>query len=61
MSTQPHVEIDLETQIDWQFLQLSTAKTPEDRRIALGRMEALIKLRTPERVEEMERGQGLRR
>jgi hypothetical protein len=60
MSTQPHVELDLETQIDWQFLQLSTAKTPEDRRLALGRMEALIKLRTPERVETMEREQGLR-
>jgi hypothetical protein len=60
VNTQPHVELDLETQIDWQFLQLSTAKTPEDRRLALGRMEALIKLRTPERVETMEREQGLR-
>jgi hypothetical protein len=60
VNTQPHVEIDLETQIDWQFLQLSTAKTPEDRRIALGRMEALIKMRTPATVEEMEKARGLR-
>jgi hypothetical protein len=54
------VEIDLESQIDWQARRLHTAKTPEERREAWARLLKLHALRTPERVEQMERQRGLR-
>jgi hypothetical protein len=57
---QPFVELDLESQIDWQAHQLHTAKTPDERRVAWDRLKRLHSLRTPEHVEQMELARGLR-
>lgn len=56
----PHVELDLESQIDWQAHLLHTAKTPDERRVAWDRLKQLHAMRTPEKIEELERGRGLR-
>jgi hypothetical protein len=60
MNTQPFVELDLESQIDWQATLLRTAKTPDERRVAWDRLKHLVAMRTPETVEKMERSRGLR-
>jgi hypothetical protein len=39
------VELDLESQIDWQARRLHTAKTPEERREAMTRLRKLYALR----------------
>jgi hypothetical protein len=57
---QPFVELDLESQIDWNAHLLRTAKTPDERRAAWERLKHLVEMRTPERVEQMERARGLR-
>lgn len=56
----PHVDIDLESQIDWQAHRLHTAHTPGERKAAWDRLKQLHAMRTPERIREMERTQGLR-
>lgn len=60
MSTVPFVELDLESQIDWNLMQLRTARTPDERRAAWERVKKLIEMRTPETVESMEQARGLR-
>jgi hypothetical protein len=60
MKTEPFVELNLESQIDWQAHVLATATTPEDRAAAWNRLQQLIAMRTPEQVESMERERGLR-
>lgn len=50
---------DLEARIDAAVLRLATAKEPSDRRATWNRLCELIKLRTPERIAEMERERGL--
>lgn len=52
-------ELDLEYRIDQQALLLATVKTQEERAAAWGELQRLHKLRSPERVAEMEREQGL--
>jgi hypothetical protein len=54
------VEIDLESQIDWQARRLHTAKTAEERREAWKRLKKLIEMRSPERIRQMEEARGLR-
>ena len=61
MSTAPFVELDLESQIDWNAHQLHTAATPEERATAWERLKRLHAMRSPERVESMEREQGISR
>lgn len=51
---------DLERQIDYQALLLHTAPTPNERRTAWEELRRLHALRSPERVEQMEREAGLR-
>lgn len=60
MNAQPLVEIDLEEQIDRSVHELHTAQTKEAQHIAWERLKKLHAMRTPERVEEMERERGLR-
>lgn len=51
---------DLEQRIDYQALLLHTAATPDERRSAWEELKRLHALRTPDRVEEMEREIGVR-
>jgi hypothetical protein len=60
MNSQPFVELDLESQIDWNAHRLHTAPTPEERRAAWDRLKALHAMRTKEKVESMEVAAGLR-
>jgi hypothetical protein len=57
----PFVELDLESQIDWNAHQLHTAPTPEERAAAWERLKKLHQMRTPEKAEELERARGIRR
>lgn len=50
---------DLEQRIDYQALLLHTADTPEKRRAAWNELVRLHSLRSADRVEEMEKQQGL--
>lgn len=50
----------LEESIDFQALLLHTAETPEARRHAWDELLRLRSMRTADRIEEMERAQGLR-
>lgn len=59
MKTEPFVELNLESQIDWQVHVLATATTPEERKAAWSQLKRLHAMRTPERVAEMEREAGL--
>jgi hypothetical protein len=61
MSSVPFVELDLESQIDWNLMQVRTARTPDERRAAWERAKHLIAMRTPETVESMERERGIHR
>jgi hypothetical protein len=56
----PFVELDLESQIDWNAHQLHTAPTPEERAAAWERLKKLHQMRTPEKVDELERARDLR-
>lgn len=56
----PHVDIDLETQIEQQCERLRSAQTPSEKRAAWDRFKHLHAMRTPERVSQMERERGLR-
>lgn len=49
----------LEGQIQGAWWKFMCADSPEAKRAALDRMNALVKKRTPERVSEMERDLGL--
>lgn len=60
MNTESFVELNLESQIDWQVHLLHTSKTPEERKAAWSQLKRLHAMRTPERVAEMEKGRGLR-
>lgn len=51
---------ELEAQIDYQALLLHTVATPEERRAACDELSRLVKLRTMERVAQMERERNLR-
>ncbi|HEX7113744.1 MAG TPA: hypothetical protein VF193_01320 [Steroidobacter sp.] len=51
---------DLESQIASAAQQLHTAPTPQERRAAWERLKQLHVMRSPERVEQMERERGLR-
>jgi len=53
-------DADLENQIDYQALLLHTAKTTEARRAACALLSQLHAMRSPARVEQMERERGLR-
>lgn len=57
----PLVDLDLESQIDWNAHLLHTAPTPEERRVAWDRLKVLHAMRTTERIHEMEAMQGLLR
>lgn len=59
-SNEPFVELDLESQIDWNAHRMHTAPTPEERRVAWDRLKKLHDMRTPERIREMEEDRGLR-
>lgn len=59
MNTEHHVDLDLESQIDWQAHLLHTSKTPDERKSAWTQLKRLHAMRTPERVAEMEREAGL--
>lgn len=61
MNTNPFVELDLESQIDWNAHRLHTALTPEERRSAWERLKTLHGMRTPEQVDELERARGIHR
>jgi hypothetical protein len=61
MNTKHHIQGDpLEASIDFQALMLHTAETPEERRLAWNELLRLRDMRTADRIEEMEREQGLR-
>ena len=60
MNTKPQTQGDLEQRIDYQALLLHTAATPDERRSAWDELKRLHALRTPERIEEMERERGIR-
>lgn len=60
MTNAPFVELDLESQIDWNAHQLHTAATPDERAAAWDRLKKLHAMRTPEKIEELERARGLR-
>jgi hypothetical protein len=60
MNSQPFVELDLESQIDWNAHMLATAKTPDERKSAWDRLKTLHAMRTKEKVESMEVAAGLR-
>jgi hypothetical protein len=51
---------DLEVEIDLTYEMLLKAQTPEAQRAAFNQMKALISLRSPRRIENMERDRGLR-
>lgn len=53
--------IDLEYAINAQMLLLATVETSDERRVAYEELCRLVKLRSPERVREMEIAKGLRR
>jgi len=53
-------QLDLECRIDHAWLVCATTKDPAVRRDAFDRMRELIKLRTPERIRQMELDRGLR-
>lgn len=57
----PFVDLDIESQIDWQASLLSTAKTREGRAAAMKRLQELNALRTPEHIKEMELARGIHR
>lgn len=59
MST-PHVDIDLEEQIDRAASLTHSAPTPEERRTAWERLKTLHAMRSPECIARMERERGLR-
>lgn len=50
----------LENSIDAATLWLCTAKSRDQRRAAMSVLETLVKLRSDERVKEMEEARGLR-
>ena len=54
-----HVIDELEAEIDFSYLRLTTAETPELRAAEWQHMQQLIKQRTPQRVAQMERERGL--
>jgi hypothetical protein len=56
----PHVDLDLEEQIDFQHRVLSNAVTPDEKRTAWERLKQLVGMRSPEHVEQMEIWRGLR-
>lgn len=61
MNTKTQIKGDpLEESIDFQALLLHTAETPEARRNAWDELLRLRTLRSADRIEEMERAQGLR-
>jgi hypothetical protein len=61
MNTKHYIQGDpLEASIDFQALMLHTADTPDERRHAWDELLRLRALRTADRIEEMEREQGLR-
>jgi hypothetical protein len=60
MNTEPFVELDLESQIDWNAHLLHSAPTIEERRAAWDRLKKLHEMRTPQQVDELERARGLR-
>jgi len=59
-NVESQAEIDLEYQINVQALRLATLTTVEGRREANEELCRLVKLRSPERVAEMEAAKGLR-
>lgn len=60
MSTDPFVELDLESQIDWNAMLMHTAPTREERMAAQERLKKLHRMRKPETVKNMEVAAGLR-
>lgn len=53
-------DADLERQIDFQHGLMVTSLTPAEQTVAWEEMKRLIAMRSPERVEQMEREAGLR-
>lgn len=51
----------LEQSIDYAALRLSTAPTVTERRSAWNLLQTLVRMRSKERVREMEVGQGIAR
>jgi hypothetical protein len=60
MNTEPFVELDVESQIDWNAYLMHSAPTVEERRAAEDRLRKLHAMRTPEKVRELEKARGLR-
>ncbi len=55
-----HADTELERRIDHQMLLVWFGSTREVRQAASAEMTRLIGMRSPKRVEEMERSRGLR-
>lgn len=53
-------DVELERQIDRAYLGVWLGKTREERRAASDELARLVPLRSPRRIEQMEREQGLR-
>lgn len=54
------VTIDLEEQIDQAAFDMNHAPSPDEQRAAWERLKKLHAMRSPERIEQMERERGLR-
>ena len=53
-------EVELERRIDREYLTVWLGKTREERRAASDELARLVKLRSPRRIEQMEKERGLR-
>lgn len=53
-------DVELERRIDREYLTVWLGRTREERRAAVDELTRLVALRSPRRVEQMERERGLR-
>lgn len=53
-------DIELERRIDREYLTVWLGKTREERRAASDELARLVALRSPRRIEQMEKERGLR-
>jgi hypothetical protein len=56
----PSVDAELERLIDFEAGLLAIAQTPAEQTSAWDQLKRLVAQRSPERIEQMEREQGLR-
>jgi hypothetical protein len=53
-------DVELERRIEREYLAVWLGKTREERRAASDELARLVKLRSPRRIQQMERERGLR-